>query len=253
MKKLIICLLLSHIGFSQDCENSILDVASTNDNINQYFQIALSLNVEELSFLDNCDSDINYTLFTPGIDVPTSAVTPLIGGTTPMIDLLLHYIYNNPLAPELTLQLACPFAPCAIEGDFFMLDGNSIFLEGGGEISNGFGIINDTVNVLNPGEPLCACNGIIYIIDDLLRPPSIGLEENNHKPILYPNPANNVLNISKISQNGILEIIDINGKIIFSKEINQTTQINTKEYKKGIYIVSYKTIKQKFTQLISIN
>jgi len=212
-----------------------------------------TLNVEELNFLDDCNPDENYTLFAPGVDVPTSAVTPLIGGTTPMLDLLYHYIYHNPLAPEITLQWVCPFVPCTVEGEFFMLDGNSIFLEGGGEIPNGTGIINNTINVLNPGEPLCACNGVIYIIDDLLWPPSIHIDENSQNPVLYPNPANNVLNISKISQNGVLEIRDINGKFILSKEINQTTKINTEDYKKGVYIVSYTNLKQKFTQLISIN
>ena len=55
MKKLISVLLLSTIGFSQDCENSILDEVLINESVNQYFQMALSLNIEELSFLGDCD------------------------------------------------------------------------------------------------------------------------------------------------------------------------------------------------------
>ncbi len=195
-----------------------------------------------------------YTMFAPDINVPTASVTPLVGGTTPMIDLLLHYIHNQPEIPEFTISFGCLFSYCEIEGDFDMLDGNSIYIQGGGELpNNASGIINESINVLNPGEPICACNGVIYIIDDLIWPPGINLEENNQSISIYPNPAKNVLNVSPIAELGVLEMIDMNGKVLLTKEMDNNTQIDISNYKKGIYLINFKSDHQSFRKIISIN
>ena len=122
--------------------------------------------------------------------------------------------------------------PCTIDGYFDMLDGNTIYIQGGGEIPNNtIGIINENINVMNPGEPICACNGIIYIIDDLIWPPGINLEENHQSVPIYPNPAKNVLNVSKIVETGVLEVIDLSGKVLLSQEINNiSTTVNTNKF-----------------------
>ena len=256
MRKLIICLLLSTIGFSQDCENSILDEVLINENVNQYFQMALSFNIEELSFLGDCDADMTYTLFAAGIDVPTAFVTPLIRGSTPLMDLILYYIYGG--------TTYAPFPDYEESSEtLIMLDGNTTDVCCGGfgliepdtppggwyYITDGLG---NTTNIL--GDPICACNGLIYIIDDLIWPPGVNLNENTQKPILYPNPVENVLNVAKIIGNGILELKDITGKVVLSKEINDNNiQINTSKYKKGIYLVSFQGEIENFSQLISIN
>ena len=75
---LILTIILSNIGFSQDCENSILDEALQNENVNQYFQLALSINIADLSFLNDCESDATYTMFIPGNSVPTSSAATLL-------------------------------------------------------------------------------------------------------------------------------------------------------------------------------
>ena len=254
MKKLITLLLISTIGFSQDCENSILDELLLSDEVNQYFQMAVSLTMDELAFLNNCNDTTMYTIFAPDINVPTAAVTPLVGGTTPMIDLLLHYIHNQPETPSSTISFGCLMNPCTIDDYFDMLDGNSIYIQGGGEIpNNASGIINENINVINPGEPICACNGVIYIIDDLIWPPSINLGENSQSLSIYPNPAKNLLNISKVVEFGTLEIIDMNGKILLSKEVTNNNQIDISKYQKGIYLINFKSKNQSFRERILIN
>ena len=100
MKKiLILTIILSNMGFSQDCENSILDEAVQNENVNQYFQIALSLNVSELGFLNDCDSDETYTMFIPGISVPASSAATLLSLDGELIEYIYHFIH----AGEITL------------------------------------------------------------------------------------------------------------------------------------------------------
>jgi hypothetical protein len=61
---------------------------------------------------------------------------------------------------------------------------------------------------------------------------------------LYPNPVNDVLNIGDISSVSKIEIIDVTGKTVYSKEVNAPNiSINTSNLSKGIYIVSFQNNK----------
>ena len=241
MKKLLIIILLtSSIGFSQNCENSILDEILVNENVNQYFQIALSLNLDDLSFLDDCDSDINYTMFAPGIDVPTASVTPLVGSTTDMIDLILHYIHEGELY----------FLTTNITGDFIMLDENYISI-----ITDQLtGFINENVSILNHLSPIRTCNGVIYTIDDLIWPPNIGLEDKlDQKVSIYPVPSKNVLNISGYDHGGVLNIINNHGATIYSQTIDSHIEIDVSNYRPGLYFIDLKSKNSHFTESVIIN
>ncbi len=64
---------------------------------------------------------------------------------------------------------------------------------------------------------------------------------------IFPNPANNFLNISNVN-NAIskLEIIDLTGKIILYKEISQTNiKLNIRNLPSGTYFIRLKTINNK--------
>ena len=241
MKKLLnIILLTSSIGFSQNCENSILDEILINENVNQYFQIALSLNLDGLSFLDDCDSDINYTMFAPGIDVPTASVTPLVGSTADMIDLILHYVHEGEL----------DFLTTNVSDDFIMLDENyiSIFT------SPLAGFINENVSILNHLSPICTCNGLIYTIDDLIWPPNIGLEgELDQKISIYPVPSKNVLNVSGYGHGGVLNIINNHGVTIYSQTLDSNIEIDVSNYRPGLYFIDLKSKNSHITKSVIIN
>jgi len=61
---------------------------------------------------------------------------------------------------------------------------------------------------------------------------------------LYPNPVNDVLNISDISSVNKIEISDVTGKTVYSTEVNAPNiSINTSNLSKGIYIVSFQNNK----------
>jgi len=241
LKKLLkIILLTSSIGFSQNCENSILDEISINENVNQYFQIALSLNLDDLSFLDDCDGDINYTMFAPGVDVPTASVAPLVGSTTDMIDLILHYIHEEEL----------DFQTTNITGDFIMLDENYINIDSDPLA----GFINDNVSILNHLSPICACNGVIYTIDNLIWPPNIGLDDElDQKISIYPVPTKHVLNVSGYDHGGILKIINNHGVTIYSQRIENHIEIDISNYRSGLYFIDFKSKHSHFTESVIIN
>ena len=243
MKKLLIFLLLSTIGFSQDCENSILDEISLNENINMYFSLAVDIKGEQLNFLDDCNTDINYTLFTPDVNVPNSSITPLIGGTTPIIDLLLHYIYPNEILFSSVENIN------DYEEEYIMMDNNPINITG---TPNGL-VIDDNAYILNQLSPICTCNGFIYIINDLVWPPNINLDENSNELFIYPNPTKNVLNVLKNTEDGKLQLLDLNGKVLLTKEINKATQINTEKYKPGTYFIKFQSEKEVLIEPIIIN
>ena len=66
--------------------------------------------------------------------------------------------------------------------------------------------------------------------------------------IVYPNPGNNVLNISSAKDGLIVSLFDLAGKLVLEKRFNKSISINTDQLPKGIY--SYK-IFQKEVQLES--
>ena len=257
MKRILVfTLLLSNIGFSQNCENSILDEVLLNENVNQYFQLALSLNVAELGFLNDCETDgPEYVMFAPGNNVPSSSITPLLSVDGDLINFINYYITGS------IYQLWDVVDPNPGPADWFgpfglnMMDGNetqiSIFID---DVFDGLWTINDINIQTDLFNPICACNGSIYIIDDLIWAPGVvSLEEDGNILELYPNPAKNLLNVSKINEKGVLKIMTAHGKTIFSKEVDNSIQINTSTYQPGIYVVNFTSKNQNFSKTVLVN
>ena len=173
MKKLLLTvILLSQIGFSQNGENSIFNEVLGNDNVNQYFQFAWGLNTQDLSFLANCDEDMLYTIFIPGEEVPNESAAPLGEGLmNPLITYINYYIHPGELILDLQNENTL----------LNMLDGNQaeFYHPMGYEI-----VDNATIDNISIVSEIPACNGIIYIIDDLLwaAPGCTDLEACNYDP-----------------------------------------------------------------------
>jgi hypothetical protein len=59
--------------------------------------------------------------------------------------------------------------------------------------------------------------------------------------LLYPNPGNNQLSIQGFSNNTSISIFTSNGSLVYETEIeNSNTQINTRNFKSGIYFYQFK-------------
>ena len=72
---------------------------------------------------------------------------------------------------------------------------------------------------------------------------------------VYPNPANEYLNISLIgNKNRIISITDLNGKQVFNSTINsEFIAINTKELVSGVYILKIQTAENSVSKQILIS
>jgi len=238
MRKFIVLLILPIIGFSQ-CEDPILDKILQDSNVNQYFQLAISLNVAELQFLNDCNADVNYTMFVPGNDLPNESASLLLGLGGELIDYISYYTH-----PE-----SINFLDFS-SGEIEMLDSNMANILVTQSIDN-YNVMINQANITI--QDICACNGVIHIIDDLIWAPGvISLNESNSLTT-YVNQKENLLNFSKIANKATLEIRDINGKIILNKSIDNTTTINTSTYKTGMYIVQLKTPYKNLIELLFIN
>ena len=248
MKKIIILFLLCNIGFSQNCKNSIWYEINDSQNvqdsiINQYLGPFLSVNdiEEQLTFLDDCDSGMSYTMFVPHPSVESEDMAPLFQDPNiELIDRFLHFIYSG------NIELNTPQELYTLE----MLDGNNqqLYVPGSIEIIN-----NATISNANIVDEICACNGTIYAIDSLFFAPVSNLIENGEGWMIYPNPSKNNLNVSKITEKGVLELLDMNGKILWRNEIKQNTKLNISKYKSGLYMLKFQSENYNFIETVLIN
>ena len=88
--------------------------------------------------------------------------------------------------------------------------------------------------------------------------PSVGINENNDKKdiVIYPNPANNFININNLSHNDIIELklFNINGRLVKNiKTSNKNIiRINTIDLISGIYFIHIIKKESIITRKISI-
>jgi len=124
---------------------------------------------------------------------------------------------------------------------------NLRFIEGVGPTYSPFGYINEGSGKMN--MLLCVYHGdsLIY-----MRHPILGCEQwgsgiyeyPNSSMKLYPNPANNVVNVEfegVENPQGVLTISNIAGIVVFSQECNSTVmQLDVSRLKSGIYMVCFR-------------
>ena len=69
-----------------------------------------------------------------------------------------------------------------------------------------------------------------------------------NKILFFPNPVTNILNFKNLEPNSMISIFDLNGKILISKEIDNSESINVSNFSKGIYIVKVQIKDEVITQ-----
>ena len=229
------------IGFSQLCENPVLDESVMTTAGNQYFQLALSLEAQNLigqePTLVDCNSTTEYTMFLPGNSVPSASVLQLNGLPGDLVNYLTYYIHpeNITLTPGTNLSLQ-------------MLDGNESNISVPNNTAD-----NPTINNIEIVDEICTCNGVIYIIDDLIWAPGV-MNVNTHSstPFISYNSFTNQFNIYNYQNKGILTIKDLSGRTLFKKVIKNNSPIAGPNYKTGIYLVDFKSGDNNFENLILI-
>lgn len=97
------------------------------------------------------------------------------------------------------------------------------------------------------------CTDMFLIdIDDFTVTPGVGIENHDVKTVIFPNPANNVLNINSTANINGVEVYNMMGQLVGSYNANDVnTQINTSRFANGVYTVKVTTengtTTQKFT------
>lgn len=74
-------------------------------------------------------------------------------------------------------------------------------------------------------------------------------EVDNQQLTIYPNPANDVLKIINTSDNQIVTIYSVDGKIIKKVNVSGEAEINISELQAGLYLIS---IGNEFSKFIKI-
>ncbi|MFN5415876.1 MAG: T9SS type A sorting domain-containing protein [Flavobacteriia bacterium] len=70
---------------------------------------------------------------------------------------------------------------------------------------------------------------------------SVSKKDANTNFLLYPNPADNQIQITLPSNvaEGTVKIADVLGKIVYEEKVLSSKKVNTEEFKNGVYILSF--------------
>lgn len=70
---------------------------------------------------------------------------------------------------------------------------------------------------------------------------SVSVNENEELSFaVYPNPANNIINISTKGTDGtsVIRITDVLGKVVLQETISENKQLDVSEFKNGVYLIN---------------
>ena len=68
---------------------------------------------------------------------------------------------------------------------------------------------------------------------------------------IYPNPTNNIINIEGLNknENNTIQIFDVQGKLVFTKTINEKGMIDLSELNKGVYVIKIGEVAQRVVKM----
>ena len=91
-----------------------------------------------------------------------------------------------------------------------------------------------------------------FTIDDIKALSiGVGVNEKGIEPLrLYPNPVVDGFQVNGIENTAVVNILDINGKLLSSKEVTNHAFISVNDLSKGIYVVKITTGQDSYTQKI---
>ena len=178
---------------------------------------------------DDLSTEGPFTVFAPTdaafAEIPSETLNALLADPTgDLADILkYHVVAGKALSTDLS------------DGDFITtLNGDSLKVT----IDGGNVYINDAMVT---AADIMADNGVVHVINKVLIPDQTttsvtNLNESEIK--LYPNPANDYINIDLPSVSGNISIVNITGKTILKKDIRSSVErIDLSDLNSGIYLV----------------
>jgi hypothetical protein len=221
MKKTLFSFILTVLSICSFAQITVVDVI-----VNSTEHDTLEAAVIAAELADDLSGTGPFTVFAP----TDAAFAALPAGT-------IETLLTNPTGTLAQILLYHVVGGQALSTD--LSDGQTITTLLGEDITvtigmNGVMINNATVVVAN----VTATNGVVHVIDAVLLPqPSfVSNGETIGSLDVYPNPANDILNVSTNNQ-GVIEIYSSEGKLISTTSYSgPNTVVNVEELSRGNYI-----------------
>ncbi|MEX1188475.1 MAG: fasciclin domain-containing protein, partial [Bacteroidia bacterium] len=193
----------------------------------------------------------SLTVFAPTNEafaaVPTATIEALEADVNLLTDVLLYHVVGS----------------AALSTD--LNDGDELSTLLAGQILDvtitGMDVMINESNVTMPN--LEAFNGVVHVIDGVLVPEALSVNDNNAVTgfNLYPNPASDVafaeFNLTRSEQTSI-RISDLSGKVVFVQNANLASgahriQLPIADLSSGMYILEINTSKASSVSKLSVN
>jgi hypothetical protein len=179
---------------------------------------------------NNCDSVI-----TQNIIVNHKPVSKSIRGDIVINDVQVNHYYGTDLQNGVQYQ-------------WKLTNGNLISGQGTNLaevqwLSNGIGTLTC---ILYDNQPSCSDSSMLSVT---ISTGNNDIKNPNIK--IYPNPTNNIINIEGLDKNEIntIQIFDVQGKLVITKNINEKGTIDLSELNKGIYVIKIGELAQRIVKM----
>ena len=174
--------------------------------------------------VETLSGDGPFTVFAPTDAafalLPTGTVETLLADPTGALTqiLLYHVVGAEALSTDLT-------------------DGQTVTTLQGQPVTvtiNASGVFINTAQVVM--ADVTADNGVVHVIDAVLLPTPTSVSQTENTYFTFPNPVNSFINIPTTTSVNV-EIVSLNGQVVFNQNFNGNVNINTDNLSNGIYVM----------------
>lgn len=193
--------------------------------------------------VETLSGDGPFTVFAPTdaafAALPAGTVAALLADIPALTNILTYHVVG-----------AEAFSSDLTDGQMVMtLQGSDVEVTING---NGVFINNAQVTVAD----LEAENGVVHVINAVLLPSSVGIssiESANFE--IYPNPANNFINVRGEAAMNEIRVLDLNGRNLMNVALNGDTvaKVDVSGLSTGIYMLEIRTAEGSSFRKVSIN
>ena len=193
--------------------------------------------------VETLSGDGPFTVFAPTdaafAALPAGTVAALLADIPALTNILTYHVVG-----------AEAFSSDLTDGQMVMtLQGSDVEVTING---NGVFINNAQVTVAD----LEAENGVVHVINAVLLPSSVGvssIESANFE--IYPNPANNFINVRGEAAMNEIRVLDLNGRNVMNVALNGDTvaKVDVSGLSTGIYMLEIRTAEGSSFRKVSIN